>query len=138
MNPLHRFQREDPKTWNPRKQRSSEPVGTVAQMADDILQPTNTLKSESSDLTIKQPARGMGHQNVFRHLWEQWKRIARRIGDFQARVLLILFYFVILAPFALVVRWATDPLAIKPGTLKGWRNRSEERGTLQERATRQS
>jgi hypothetical protein len=47
------------------------------------------------------------------NLWEGWKRLGKRIGDFQARLLLTVFYFVILAPFALAVRWAGDPLSLK-------------------------
>jgi hypothetical protein len=53
-----------------------------------------------------------------RRLWEGWKRVGRKIGDFQARVLLTLFYFVILAPFAVVVRFKADPLGLKRGG--GW------------------
>jgi hypothetical protein len=53
-------------------------------------------------------------------LWVSWKRIARKIGDFQARVLLTIFYFVLLAPFALILRHTSDPLIIKPGTQRGW------------------
>ena len=45
-----------------------------------------------------------------RRAWEGWKRFARRLGDFQARVLLTLFYFVVAAPFALGVRALSDPL----------------------------
>ena len=50
---------------------------------------------------------------VLRRLWEGWKRVGRKIGDFQARVLLTIFYFVILAPFAVVVRLTADPLGLK-------------------------
>lgn len=70
-------------------------------------------------------------------LWERWKHVAKRIGDIQVRAVLILFYFVILAPFALVVRWMTDPLAIKAGTPRGWRIRGEGDGNPVERAKRQ-
>jgi hypothetical protein len=65
------------------------------------------------------------------------KRLGRKIGDFQARVLLTIFYFAIIAPFALIVRWATDPLAVKRGTAKGWRLRPAPVGTPLERARRQ-
>src|SRR5262249_37750725 len=52
-----------------------------------------------------------------RRLWQGWKRFGRKMGDFQARIFLTIFYFVILAPFALVMRLA-DPLGLKkPG---GW------------------
>ena len=74
---------------------------------------------------------------VVRRAWESWKRVARAIGDFQARIILAVFYFVALAPFALAVRWATDPLAIKAATPKGWRARQERGGSPMERATRQ-
>jgi hypothetical protein len=57
---------------------------------------------------------------LWRRLWEWWKGIARKIGDFQARVLLVVFYFLLLAPFALLVRLTTDPLAIKRRTRRGW------------------
>jgi hypothetical protein len=67
------------------------------------------------------PAQG---GSPIRLLWEAWKGIARKIGDFQARVLLSILYFIVVAPFALAVRWAADPLALKPGTRRGWRVRS--------------
>jgi hypothetical protein len=74
---------------------------------------------------------------TLKSLWKAWKRIARKIGDFQARVLLNLFYFIFLLPFALIVRWATDPLAIKPGHSRGWRPRPDEQGPSVERAAQQ-
>ena len=55
---------------------------------------------------------------ALRRLWAGWKRVGRKIGDFQARVLLTLFYFVILAPFAVVIRFKADPLGLKRGG--GW------------------
>ena len=71
---------------------------------------------------------------VLRRLWEGWKRVGRKIGDFQARVLLTLFYFVILAPFAVVVRWRADPLGLKRGG--GW-HPVVHAGASPERARRQ-
>lgn len=71
-----------------------------------------------------------------RVVWEWWKRAARKIGDFQARLILALFYFVILTPFALGIRLGGDPLAIKRRTPKGWRLRPDE-GDPVERAKRQ-
>ena len=111
------------------KQGNSDP----APAGGDVLNLMNRAAS-AQELSV----RGTGSLEMLRRLWEQWKRIARRIGDVQARVLLMIFYLVVLAPFALIVRWATDPLAIKPGTPRGWRTRREERGSLLERATKQS
>jgi hypothetical protein len=53
--------------------------------------------------------------------WRTWKIIARRIGDVQARIILTILYFGPMAPFALVLKYSADPLAIKPDTPKGWR-----------------
>ena len=72
-----------------------------------------------------------------RNLWERWKRVAKRIGDFQARFILSLLYFVIIAPFALLVRWGTDPLSLKQSTQKGWHSKAETKGSASQRATKQ-
>jgi hypothetical protein len=72
-----------------------------------------------------------------RKLWHGWARVARAIGDFQARALLTLFYFVILAPFALGIRWRSDPLAINVGAPRGWRSRVSPTGAPLDRAVRQ-
>jgi hypothetical protein len=45
--------------------------------------------------------------------WKRWTVIARVIGNFQARVLLTLFYFVVVPPFALVVKLWKDPLRLR-------------------------
>jgi len=45
--------------------------------------------------------------------WEAWKNFAQVMGDFQGRVLLIWFYFVVVTPFGLIARFTTDPLKLK-------------------------
>lgn len=50
---------------------------------------------------------------MLQRVWEAWKRLARRIGDFQARVLLVIFYAVLVLPFGVAVRLFLDPLRIK-------------------------
>jgi tRNA A37 threonylcarbamoyladenosine synthetase subunit TsaC/SUA5/YrdC len=56
-----------------------------------------------------------------RAAWNAWRRLARRIGDIQARILLTLFYYVVLGPFALVLGKATGvPLVLNTSVnLKG-------------------
>ena len=51
-------------------------------------------------------------------LWAAWKRVAHRIGDFQARVLLTFIYAVLVLPFGLAIRLFTDPLKIKKSPAK--------------------
>ena len=77
-------------------------------------------------------------RSLIRTAWEAWKRVAKRLGDVQARLILTVFYFLVLAPFALVLRWRSDPLATKPGATRGWRLRDDARGTPLEQARRQS
>lgn len=58
---------------------------------------------------------------MLRILWRRWLDLAHKIGNFQARIVLTVFYFLILTPFGLLVRLFSDPLHCKsgPGTT-GW------------------
>ena len=52
--------------------------------------------------------------------WERWKVVAHVIGTFQARVLLSVFYFVVVPPFALIVKMK-DPLGLRRrDRARGW------------------
>jgi hypothetical protein len=92
------------------------------------------LKQLHSDI-----AQGQGHgiAGSARKLWERWKQVARKIGDFQARALMTLFYFLILGPVAMALRWRSDPLAIKATTPRGWNNMEKREGAPMEHARRQ-
>jgi hypothetical protein len=46
-------------------------------------------------------------------VWAAWTRLAHKIGNLQARVLLTLLYAVFLFPFGVIVRLFSDPLRIK-------------------------
>ena len=50
---------------------------------------------------------------MLKRTWEAWKNIAHKIGNLQARILLTLFYAVLVFPFGIVVRLFSDPLRIK-------------------------
>ena len=63
---------------------------------------------------------GDGQPGVGRRAWARWMKIAGVIGDFQSRVVLSLFYFVIVLPFGLVVRVFGDPLRINRNRDSGW------------------
>ena len=53
-------------------------------------------------------------------LWVKWKAAARMIGTFQSRAILFAFYYVALAPFAVGMRLASDPLRLQPSAPRGW------------------
>ena len=74
---------------------------------------------------------------MIKSFWAKWQRVARKIGDFQARVILTVLYFVIIGPFALIVRWGADPLSLKKGTLAGWRVKTDTKESPMKRAMNQ-
>jgi hypothetical protein len=50
---------------------------------------------------------------MIKRIWQGWKRIAHKIGNFQARVLLTIFYGIVVLPFGVAARLFSDPLQIK-------------------------
>lgn len=50
---------------------------------------------------------------MLRQLWNRWLVLARKIGNFQSRILLTLFYFFVVTPFGLLVRGLSDPLHLR-------------------------
>jgi hypothetical protein len=48
-----------------------------------------------------------------KRFWQAWTRLAKKIGTFQARVMLTVLYSVAILPFGLLVRLLADPLRIK-------------------------
>ena len=78
-----------------------------------------------------------GSRNPFRRLWQAWKRIAKKIANFQARVLLGIFYFVFLFPFALLLKWFADPLTIRRKTAPQWNTLDPSPDSHSARAGRQ-
>jgi len=100
-------------------------------MTEDKKDSINTIKSIDPLIqTRKRPI-------TMKKLWEWWKRVARKIGDLQARIILTIFYFIILGPFALAIRLGSDPLAIKASSPHGWHHKTDVKGTPIEQATKQ-
>jgi hypothetical protein len=74
---------------------------------------------------------------MLRHLWEHWKVAAHKIGNFQARFLLNIFYFLVLSPFALGVKMFSDPLRIRRQHPSQWLPSEKETIVSSEGARRQ-
>lgn len=47
------------------------------------------------------------------HGWSKWREMSQKAADVQARVLLTIFYFTMMAPFGFVMGLLKDPLRIK-------------------------
>ncbi len=68
-----------------------------------------------------------GHLSVpynynLRSLWAFWKKVARIIGNFQARLILLLFYWTILLPFGILIRLFADPISLKSLKDTNWKS----------------
>lgn len=50
---------------------------------------------------------------MLKRAWQTWKRAARAVGTFHARVLLTVFYALLVLPFGIFVRLFSDPLRIQ-------------------------
>jgi len=69
----------------------------------------------------------------FRRLWLKWKEFSQRMGSFQSRILLSLFFFLVISPFALTVKVLGDPLMIKHKMGRSfWLSRKETSEDLEE------
>jgi len=75
---------------------------------------------------------------LLRRAWARFKVISRIIGNFQSRVLLTIFYFLILAPFGLAVRVFRDPLGLRRRQGSHWFHRASAAPASFEGARRQS
>ena len=62
------------------------------------------LSNEEPEITSKK---------LMKKLWQSWKNFSNRMGSFQSRIMLSLFFFIIVSPFALAVKMLSDPLKIK-------------------------
>jgi hypothetical protein len=67
---------------------------------------------------------------MLKRAWQAWKNIAHKIGNFQARILLTLFYAVLVFPFGIALRLFFDPLRIKRPPAE-WLNHPDETYDLQ-------
>ena len=46
-------------------------------------------------------------------LWEKWLPIAQAVGNFQAQLIMTLFYFVIILPLGVSYRFFADPFRLR-------------------------
>jgi hypothetical protein len=48
--------------------------------------------------------------SFLKNIWNKWYTFSQKAGNFQTRVIISFFYFLIVAPFGLLVRVSADPL----------------------------
>jgi hypothetical protein len=67
-----------------------------------------------------------------REAWRLWKRFGHMLGDAVASVVMTLFYFTILVPFAGIARLTQDALGRTHPAEKLWHERVPETVTVEE------
>ncbi len=64
--------------------------------------------------------------------WNAWKQLARRIGEFNSRVVLTLLYAVLVVPVGLILRLVADPLRRRRPQTSNWTPRVPAPTTVDE------
>jgi hypothetical protein len=54
--------------------------------------------------------------SLLKRLWQSWSNFSRRMGSFHGKIVLSLFFFTVVTPFATAVRVFSDPLRIRHRT----------------------
>ena len=81
----------------------SSVIGLVAVWPRNLSKEISQRSKKSEESSIK----------INKNLWRSWKNFSSRMGSFQSRIILSLFFFFFVFPFALVVKIFSDPLRIK-------------------------
>ncbi len=63
---------------------------------------------------------------MLKSLWRGWLRVAKTIGHVQSLVILTVVYFVVIAPFALAIRFVSKPLGLRGAPSWHWLPRTKE------------
>jgi hypothetical protein len=91
--------------------------------------PRNLSKVE----TLSKGERKSTSRNFFGKLWPSWKNFSKRMGSFQSQILLSLFFFLFISPFALAMKMLSDPLKIKEKSTKSyWLEKTEKKLDIDE------
>ena len=72
-----------------------------------------------------------------RILWSRWKILALAVGTFQSRTLLSLFYFLVIPPFAAIIKIYADPLEMKKSHQANWHPKEARQEDLFQESKRQ-
>lgn len=59
-------------------------------------------------------------------LWENWKKWTLRLSGHISGMILNLFYFIVLTPYALAFKRFSDPLGLKTPGPRGWLDKKSD------------
>jgi len=67
---------------------------------------------------------------ILKRIWKAWRALGHFMADVVGRVVMLVLYFTVVAPFGLAVRFFSDPLHMKGGA-PAWEKREAEAATLE-------
>lgn len=76
----------------------------------------NSARRNKTPSKAKKAADPSQAGNFLKRLWEGWKGFAAEMGNYQGRILLAFFYFLVITPFGVLVRLFGDPLRTRVST----------------------
>ena len=72
-------------------------------------------------------------KNILYNLWQNWKEFSKRMGSFQSRLMLSMFFFIVVSPFAIAVKLFSDPLNIKYRRAESyWLSKKENKADIEQ------
>jgi hypothetical protein len=72
-------------------------------------------------------------KEFFKMIWDGWMKFSRAVGTFNTKLLLTVFYYVLLMPFGLAMRFLSDPLKMKgSGRKTNWIERETRDKTVED------
>lgn len=89
------------------------------------------VKRETTEIILDEKFKHIPSSPI-KKLWAKWTLFALRMGSFQGRLFLAVFFFLFVFPFALITKIFSDPLRIKGRGLKShWVERIESKLNLE-------
>ena len=74
----------------------------------------------SAAVVIPTPARAAANRNIFRRIYDRWRRAAHAVGIVQTRVIMMVIYLTVVVPTGMLMRMSRDPLHLQPPTGTNW------------------
>jgi len=74
----------------------------------------------SAGMLIPTPARAAATRNIFRRVYDRWRRAAHAVGVVQTRVIMMVVYVTVVVPTGLLMRLSRDPLHLRPPAESNW------------------
>ena len=69
---------------------------------------------------------------ILKKIWKRWVKIAHVIGVFQSKLILTIFYFLILSPAGIIFTLFKDGLGLKKSPKSKWVLKDKQAQTIEE------